>query len=103
MIDNLYIIENFNLNTLEGLDSLKTITGSLFRIDRNAITNLDGLANLQSITNLDLFSITGNNELTDFCGLRKGMESIPENLYLSIYFNAYNPTREAIINGNCAQ
>jgi len=114
---------NNNINSIDGLSSLETV-GRL-DIRRTNMTNLDPLMNLNSVnklvisqnnllTNIDglsninspigTISFGGNDLLNDFCGIRHVFLEyglIDENYYL-VSGNAYNPSQQGIIDGNCS-
>lgn len=101
-VESLAIDENVSLYSLDGLKNLNTIE-EFFKISFNwTLHNLDGLSNLQTI-NAHTIIIHANFELTDFCGLKKGLENLPNITIFTIGFNAYDPSRADILNGNCAQ
>lgn len=120
-----FYIDEFQGNTLQGLDNLISCNDSFgiinspfiedlselenlqnvndFGIGFNpSLTSLDGLDNLISATG-DFFSVFGHSQLNDFCAL--------ENLFVNgtysannynIIDNVYNPTMQDIIDGNCS-
>jgi hypothetical protein len=112
----LYIYENNSLESLDGLNNLtkigtpnESVIGIVIYANDN-LQNLDGFSNLENVNGFIQIGTNpaviappqGNNSLTDFCGL--------QNLFtngvfegVGINFNAYNPTVQDIINGNCSQ
>jgi len=88
------LLQNFSL------PNLTNIPGKLMLLNNFAITNLDGLSNLSSIDG-DL-TIQLNYLLENFCGL--------SNVFIGGYFNgtfivwgnAYDPTQQDLIDGNCS-
>lgn len=87
---------NKMLNSLTGLSNLTSVTGT-FTIANTNISNLDDLANL---TTSSWLTISANENLSDFCGLNKNMV---EGLYgYHTSNNAYNPTKDDLIVGNCS-
>lgn len=119
----LYIHNNPNLENLNGLINV-TGMGSLLIIRENTkLIDLDGLNNITSefleveirnnfqLTNLDALSnstfnnyyiaITDNVHLNDFCGIYQISNSADDTFHA--YGNAYNPTVNDIISGNCSQ
>lgn len=111
-VGSLRISANINLLNLDGLNSLQSIKGSLTFGSNPNLLNIDGLSNVIEVQNfiktIDIFPCigcspvpTGNGSLTDFCGF--------ENLFtngayqsVEIVDNAYNPTVQDIIDGNCS-
>jgi hypothetical protein len=109
------------LTTLEGLGNLNSIQGGLKLTQNSFLTNIDALTSLTTIgsleieqigaTNLDGFinlvtidgdlEITRNNFLADFCGLEAAIINGIGGEYI-VNLNAYNPTIQDIIDGNCS-
>ncbi len=79
-----------NLNGLNGITTIK----SLVIACNNMLTNLDGLNNINS----DTGNIIDNTSLTDLCGI----QTIATSGFV-IYGNAYNPSTQDFIDGNCSQ
>ncbi|MDC8000367.1 cadherin repeat domain-containing protein [Aequorivita todarodis] len=96
--DYLEISDNTSLTTLLGLESITNINSQII-IERNNLINLNGLENLIEVA--QQFRIWQNPNLTDFCALTNLCVSgnLPSFLTES---NAYNPTKQDIINGNCS-
>ena len=67
--------ENEGLETLEGLESIPLVTGT--------------------------FQAVGNTVLTDFCAVQNSITTLLEE-DVEIVFNAFNPTQQDIIDGNCS-
>lgn len=107
------IIDNDSLISLEGLSGLTTLahesvdTPGIFIMDNDLISSLNGLENITTAEKVYIGSTanpdTGNLQLTDFCAL--------QNLFMNgdynedeviIVDNAYNPTVQDIIDGNCS-
>jgi hypothetical protein len=61
---------------------------------------LDGLENITS--DMTLFRADNNIALFDFCSLVRPFGIIELDFY-SVYDNAYNPTQQDIIDGNCSE
>ncbi len=96
----LKIEENNNLTNIEALSKLEFVQFNLYINNNNALENLNGLENLHSIER-DL-RIRDNSALSNFCGLKPLLvnNGLGENYYVS--GNAYNPTKQDIIDGNCS-
>ena len=94
---NLYISHNPNLTDLSSLLSLNSIIGTLSILNNDALTNLDGFANLSVVGGI---GISNNTNLDDFCGLTTLMSNNYTGSY-GVSGNAYNPTQQDIIDGNC--
>lgn len=95
-----WILENPNLENIDGLSGLSS-TGSFFQIIRNdGLVNLDGLANLVSVNGF--LNIIDNTLLADFCGLQPILTNSGVDNTLSISGNAFNPSEQDIIDGNCS-
>lgn len=112
------IHSNAELVNLSGLNKLSSIglSGYISYIrfgDNPKLLNLDALSALNEIYSefyfdtIVLYSVEdvrGNDMLSDFCGVQGLFNSgnfNPENIFIS--YNAYNPTVEDIIDGNCSQ
>lgn len=127
---DLTISQNDSLKNLKGLDNLTSVNGNLSIVQNSNLTNIESLINLTTVETLhisgnsmlksllglsnltslnapdnyiDIFRIIGNLNLTDFCPVK---ELLIENKRIDfhyIYDNAYNPTQQDIIDGNCSQ
>jgi len=126
----LNISQNNLLTSLVGLENLNNVGGNLDVYMNDALNSLAALENVTSVTNLTIYgndvlsTLTGleslgvvndvyigitswgtnvaNDILTDFCALTNVFTN---GTYgnVQIINNAYNPTVQDIINGNCAQ
>lgn len=97
-IGSLYLKDNPSLLNLEGLSSLSF---NSIEIEQNpSLQNLNGLQGID--TNLTRFNIWNNTQLTDFCSLTGPFSTISIGNY-NVEANAYNPTQQDIIDGNCSQ
>ena len=88
------IIEEKHLLDLNFLQHLNEITGDLFIMNSDSLSNLDGLSNLISID--ENLMITQNPQLTDFCGLRTCLINSSLNQY-EVKDNGKNPSIIEII------
>lgn len=77
----LSVIENIDLTSLEGLQNLTTVKGSLFISNMDGLTDLTGLSGLAEINGLN---IQNNANLTSLTGLG---ELLKEDFWLSINNN----------------
>jgi hypothetical protein len=112
-----------DLQTLSGFDSLEYVSGVINLSDCSGIVNFDGFPSLIStggltINNLYALSdfgnlsqltsiendliIVENNSLTDFCDLQTLMMNDGLGGDYVVFNNAYNPTQQDIIDGNCS-
>ncbi len=99
--EHLSISNNHALTNIDGLSNIASLNGDLQIVDNDALTNIDGLSNLGSVE-FELL-IRENDALTNLCGIT---DLITNNGLLgnySVYNNAYNPTQQDIIDGNCSQ
>jgi hypothetical protein len=112
---------------LDGLSSLTDFKGNILILNNNNLLNIDGLANLTEVEklrisgNYNLQSINGlgnmnlvrrklrisaNTSLADFCGIENlvnnGMICCGYQAYI-VSGNAFNPSQQDIIDGNCSQ
>lgn len=97
---SLIIKENDYMITMSGLNGL--ISAGMVEIHGNGnINNLDALVQLSNIqTDLE---ITRNALLTDFCGLQNLVDQNGIGGVFIAEQNAYNPTLQNLIDGNCSQ
>lgn len=94
---NLYISHNPILTDLSLLTNLNTIVGTLNIQNNDALTNLNGFSNLSVVGGIGI----GNNiSLNDFCGLTTLMSNNYTGSF-GVSGNAYNPSQQDIIDGNC--
>lgn len=94
------IKENYSLESITAFSAINSIAKNLIIFD-SQIQNLDFIASLQNIG--ELIWINDNTALSDFCGLNT---LIIDNGYSGSYDirrNAYNPTQQDILDGNCSQ
>ncbi|QHI35128.1 Internalin-A [Kordia antarctica] len=103
------IKNNDSLTNLTGLDNLTTISNLLIIEDNYSLTSLTGLENLTTVVNdirigHDGFISRPNPSLSNFCALTNLFTNgnYDANL-VNIQDNAYNPSAQDIINGNCSQ
>lgn len=95
----LAIGQNKNLLDVNGLESI-TAVKRLDIFDNDKLKNLNPLSNLTSLGEFGVV-ISENNNLDNFCGIRPGLENNEFMFSFIISGNAYNPTKEDILNGNC--
>ena len=92
----------YNPNIIN-LQELSGVTGDLLAVfisDNNQLETLDGLENITTITNA--LNVVGNVALTDLCALQNSVSSLSEDDVL-ILTNSFNPTLQDIIDGNCSE
>lgn len=101
-IDGRFIIsDNDVLTNLDGLQSLETISDYINIGFNDELRDLNGLSGLLSVgTSL---SISWNVQLNDFCGLQSLLTGDGVDGDFFIGNNAYNPTQQDIMEGNCSQ
>lgn len=100
VVGTMTINNNQNLSDISGLSSLESVAVNLNLKGNDALSNLEGLNQLR-IIGRDL-SIQSNSALTDFCALQP--ELIAEGLIggYNVRDNAFNPTKNDLIDGNCS-
>ncbi|MCB0462470.1 MAG: hypothetical protein R2816_12620 [Flavobacteriaceae bacterium] len=112
------ILNNDALESLDGLHNIVSIGSPDFTVfdyigisiqGNDLLTNLEALSNINDIygsvfigTHEDDVYYEGNAALTDFCGLTNLFSNGGSDLVL-IDNNAFNPTVQDIIDGNCSQ
>lgn len=117
----LKIHDNHALENLNGLESITSLSNGLFINDNNALNNIQGVSNITNVQEINLYrnnslqnleglnnlqsnrelNISGNSQLTDFCSLKNFFTTSGPAVYYAGY-NAYNPTEQDIIDGNCS-
>ena len=109
VLGELYIQFNANLTSLKGLENLHAIRNSLYVYANDKLTSLDGLENLSTIskhTTLDVPSqsivIVSNDKMVDLCGIKNLVTYGSYEDAVGISTNAFNPTVDEIIAGDCS-
>lgn len=103
-LENLNFIEDYlDISSNASMMSIKELSGltsvaEINIVDNELLETLDGFENVS--TGLKSVRISMNSSLTDFCALAPVMES-NSLAKLTVRQNAYNPTREEILDGNC--
>lgn len=96
------LVSVFECPNITDLVPMSAMTGNVERFFigvNEQLTTLDGLDGILSIS--DNLNIVGNNTLTDYCALTNSLTNqTPEEFVLSS--NAFNPTLQDIIDGNCS-
>jgi len=110
---SVHIVNNDSLINLTGLNSFETNTtntgGGFYITENDLLTSLGGLENLTSVYRIRIGvnsvaagSSAPNPNLTNLCALQN-LFTNGTHTYVSIANNAYNPTVQNIIDGNCSQ
>ncbi|WP_348714343.1 hypothetical protein [Tenacibaculum sp. 190130A14a] len=94
------IIRNESLKNIDGLSVVNSLSNLLDISENNSLENLNGLNNLSSVKNTCF--IRNNRNLKNLCAI-ENLAGNGEDFDLYIDYNAYNPTRQDIIDGNCSQ
>jgi len=120
VINGLDISNNDALINLDGLESFTQAFGGVRIANNDALLNINGLRNLKlidegvapsqfTLPKDDDLSISDNDMLSDLCGITTIVEANDDtNVFGGItgrYFvggNAYNPTQQDILNGDCS-
>lgn len=92
------IFRNKNLININSLSNISSIS-NLFSVSNNEALKSINLPLLRSLGSLTIFS---NKNLNDFCNLTAFFKENPNFTNYSISENAYNPTGQNIIEGNCS-
>ncbi|GGG29180.1 hypothetical protein GCM10011344_32560 [Dokdonia pacifica] len=100
-----------SITSLQGLQGLESVIGTLRLEGNTLLESLDGLENLLFLDGGILIGGTldynGNPILSDFCGLSNlfinGTIMFYNNNSFLIQNNAYNPTEQDFLNGNCSE
>jgi hypothetical protein len=97
--DNVFLQLDNLFTSLDGLSGLQTVN-EIWAIDINPVIN--DLAGLENITEINSLWINNNEMLTDFCAVEDLIiNGVVEDLVIN--GNAYNPTQQDIIDGNCSE
>ena len=104
-IQFLEILNNDSLIDLEGVENIQSIE-ELHIKNNLLLSSLNGLENITMISDLEVGSANfpgqGNPSLIDFCALQSWLITGNFNT-VNIHDNAFNPTVQDIIDGNCTQ
>ncbi|TRX34153.1 hypothetical protein FNW52_14040 [Flavobacterium sp. ZT3R18] len=93
----LSIIYNNSLKNLKGLEGLRNVYGYRISIYRNEnLTSLDGLEKFENTSRTNFFSINDNSQLSNFCALKNYLSKT--GFSLNLYDNQSNPTTQTILN-----
>lgn len=82
-----------------GLENLESVGGNLSLSSLVALTSIDGFSGLRNIGKS--LSITDCTKLIDFCAIENIMQTM--DFGYTVSGNAYNPTKEQILNGQCSK
>jgi len=99
-LGQLYILNNEILYDFSPLSNITLVKGDL-TIGYSNLTNLDDLSNLNR-TFGDV-NIWYNDALVDLCGLQNIVQNDNIDGVYNIHDNAFNPTFQNVLGGNCAQ
>jgi hypothetical protein len=96
----LTIVLSPSLGNINGFSNLRSI-GRIILADNNSLQNLNGFESLELIQSF--IEIEENESLTDFCGLTNVLTLNGLQGEYRVSDNAFNPTQQDIIDGNCSQ
>lgn len=96
-ITNLSISDCPLITDLSWLGNITSISRSISIRDNGTLNSLEGLNNLTEATSI---MMTANPQLTDFCALQTLFIASPATTFQA-RDNAFNPTKQMIITGNC--
>lgn len=100
VLHSISLSDNLLLESLQGLQNLRLVESSIFLKNSPMLTSLEGLNALESLGNsINIYDCTS---LTDYCALEL-LVTDGVNAFSTIERNAYNPTLEDIMNGDCRQ
>lgn len=93
----LNISTNNSLTNLKGLEGLRHVNGYSISIDNNEnLNSLNGLEQFENTSKNNMFYVTNNPKLSNFCALKNYLTKTGYNL--NIFNNLYNPTTQTILN-----
>ena len=98
-INRLSLWYNPNITNLQELSAVTSDLLGVFISDNIQLETLDGLENITTITNG--LNVVGNLSLTDFCALGNSISGLSNDDVL-ILINSFNPTLQDLIDGNCS-
>ncbi|MEP0263744.1 hypothetical protein [Dokdonia sp.] len=88
-----------NLTNLQGLSNVTSDILFVFISQNDQLESLDGLENVSSITGS--INASYNPILNDLCAIQNSITNLSEE-DVEILFNAFNPTMQDFIDGNCS-
>lgn len=88
------------LSSLAGVENIVSIGNELSIRFNNNLIHLDEFSNLTEVRDI---VISRNRSLQDFCGLQEVFNLEGVSGEFNTELNAYNPTRQDMVNGNCSQ
>jgi len=94
-----HLFSNPQLTNLDGLSGLNSVRKLIIEYHPK-ITNLDGLINIKSIGSA--CEINGNTTLNNFCAFTTILSS-DSNFSFMATGNAYNPSKQDLLDGKCSQ
>jgi len=94
------IAQNPVSSDINALDNITSINYWINISSNNSIENLDGLTNISTVG--ETLNVTGNENLVDLCGLQTLLIGNGLDGPYQVSSNAYNPTQQDIIDGNCS-
>lgn len=89
-----------NLTNLQALSNVTSDMLFLFVSQNEELETLEGLENIPTVTGN--FKAISNPVLTDFCAVQNSIITLLEE-DVEILLNAFNPTQQDIIDGNCSE
>ena len=96
----LSILNNPSLLNVNGASNITNLGSNLEISVNGKLENLDGFSSLIALNGR--LKITTNGVLTDFCGLTNLLQNGQLGGAYIVSYNAYNPTEQDIIDGNCS-
>lgn len=97
----IFIARNEALKDMAGFEKVTSMKGGINIDNCNKLTNVDGLANVGGAANN--VNINSNTVLRSLCGITKLVKANAISGSFTIANNAYNPTKEQIVAGQCSQ
>ena len=96
LINGIVIAKNNSLLDLRGLDNLTSAGGEIMIKENTALTSLNGL---EALSDFFLIKVYDNSSLIDFCALQNALINTPYRF--NAMRNAFNPSGQDILDGNC--
>ena len=97
---NIIIGSNDLIINVDGLNNLSQVDFNITIRENALLSNLNGLSNIQTVDGF--LKIFENTTLSDLCGLETLLIGNGLGGSYEVYDNAYNPTQQDIIDGNCS-
>jgi len=97
-----FLIENTIIPNLLFLSNVDSMGNRVELKSCSSLKSLDGLNHAEFFVNSPRIKILNNNSLVDLCAIQNMVKSMTGFSSYAVGDNAFNPTKEDIINGECS-